>query len=371
MNEYTSAHAERQKKLLEKEGLTIIKKRQEILRKILQGETNMRRLLNLPHAKYESTCYINGFYDILTWKGGKYEYFLLPIIGGMAGFAYLKFKMAKPPFMVYWGNSPKYLLKELSEIIGYEQEIIEGRSWKTTSQKIKESIDKGEPVLAGALDMYYLHYYPDLYNKIHVPIHYVLVVGYDDEKEEFYLHDCSYDQVQEVTYTYLMKSLDVRVPGMSKKNTLRIFKLPGKLPSEVEIVEKGLEHKAERMLKPPISMIGIPAMRKLAKEISSWNSKECFKHMAAYAGMSPPLIPEDLRECNGLRFEQAKLLEKLGNKYNKKEWVETGGLFDKSGGLIIELCKNAVKYDGKKCNEILKKIADVEEEAYQIIKRSI
>jgi hypothetical protein len=326
----------------------------------------MKRLLSLPHVKHESTCYINGLYDILTWKGGKYEYFLLPIIGGMAGFAYLKFKMAKPPLMVYWGNSPKYLLKELSEVVGYKQEIIEGKSWKTVFKKIKETIDKGEPVVAGALDMYYLHYYLELYKKIHVPIHYILIIGYDDEKEKFYIHDCSYAQIHKVTYTDLMKSLDVKVPGMSRKNTIRIFKLPVRLPSELEVAEKGLRYKAKKMLKPLVSMIGIPAMRKLAREIISWNSKECFNHMVAYAGMSPPLIPEDLRECNGLRFEQATLLEKLGNKYNKTEWVDTGVLFKKSGDSIIELCRNAVKYDGRKCSELLTKIADVEE-AYQII----
>ncbi len=305
---------------------------------------------------------------MLIWKGGKYEYFLLPTIGGMAGFAYLKFKMAKPPLMVYWGNSPKYLLQELSEIIGYEQETCESRSWKTIFQKIKESIDKGEPILAGALDMFYLPYYSDLYNKIHVPIHYVLVVGYDDEKGKFYLHDCSYTQLQEVSYTDLMKALNVKVPGMSKKNTIRIFKIPDKLPSELEVAEKGLKLKAERMLTPPISMIGIPAMHKLAQDIVIWDNKECFNHMVAYAGMTPPLIPDDLKECNGLRFEQGKILEKLGRKYDKANWVEAGKIFDKSAKLIIDLCKSAVKYDGKKCGEILMRIAELEEKAYQVIK---
>jgi hypothetical protein len=327
----------------------------------------MKSLLRLPHARHEATCYVNGLYDILTWKGGKYEYFLLPIIGGMAGFAYLKFKIAKPPLMVYWGNNPKYLLNELSEIVGYQHEIIEGRSWKTVVQKIKESIEKGEPVMAGALDMYYLHYYPELYKKVHVPTHYILIIGYDDEKEKFHLHDCSYDQMQEVTYPDLMRALDVHVSGMSKRNTIRFFKLPAKLPSELEIAEKGLDRKAHRMLNPPVSMIGIPAMRKLAKEIIGWNNEDCFNHMVAYAGMSPPLIPKDLKECNGLRFEQGQLLKNLGNKYNKTEWIEAGGLFKKSGEFIIEFCKNAVKYDGKKCSEILTRIADVEEEAYRAI----
>ncbi|MEW6607779.1 MAG: hypothetical protein AB1414_10075 [bacterium] len=59
-------------------------------------------------------------------------------------------------------------------------------------------------------------------------------------------------------------------------------------------------------------------------------------------------------------------MKKLGNKYNEPGWVEAGGLFKESGESIIKLCKNAVKHDGKKCSEILMKIADVEEEAYQI-----
>ena len=59
--------------------------------------------------------------------------------------------------------------------------MIEGRSFKFTFSRLKAFIDEGSPVVAGALDMYYLHYYSDLYEKQHVPIHYVLVVGYDDE----------------------------------------------------------------------------------------------------------------------------------------------------------------------------------------------
>jgi len=66
-------------------------------------------MINLPHEVHEPTCYVNGLFDVLIWKGAKYDYFLLPVAGGMASFAYLKFKMATHPCMVYWGNSPKIL----------------------------------------------------------------------------------------------------------------------------------------------------------------------------------------------------------------------------------------------------------------------
>lgn len=324
----------------------------------------MAKLIKIPHEVHESTCYVNGLFDVLMWKGARYDYFLLPVIGGMASFAYLKFKMVKPPCMVYWGNSPKCLLNDLGEIIGFTQLISEGKSFRNEFPKMKEYLDKDEPVMVGALDMYYLHYYPELYRKEHVPIHYLLMVGYDDEKQVVYVHDCSIGGVQQIPYTEFEKSLDVNVPGMSKKNTYRIFTVSQRMPVELEIAEKGFAYKAGRMLKPPVSMFGIPAMRKLAREIVSWTDKDCFRHMVAYAGPMPPLIAPDLSHNDGLRFEQARVFGELGQKYQRKEWNHASILFRKSGELILKLCERALEYDGGGCSGFLEKIADTEEEAY-------
>jgi hypothetical protein len=287
----------------------------------------------------------------------------------MASFAYLKFKMAKPPCMVYWGNNPKYLLQDLSEIIGFTQIISEGKSFKNEFPKIKIYIDNDEPVMVGALDMYYLHYYPELYKKERIPIHYLLVTGYDEEKQVVYVHDCSFDGPQQIPFAEFEASLNVNVPGISRKNTYRIFGLPQKMPSELEVAGKGLAYKAERMLKPPVSMLGIPAMRKLAKEIITWEDKSCYNHMVAYAGLTPPLIAEDLSHNDGLRFEQARLLKALGQKYHNTEWSKASNLFTKSGELIIKLCEKALDYEGSACSQLLGRIADVEEEAYRYLNR--
>ncbi|MGA8848283.1 MAG: BtrH N-terminal domain-containing protein [Dehalococcoidia bacterium] len=327
----------------------------------------MSKLIRIPHKVHESTCYVNGLFDVLTWKGAKYDYFLLPIIGGMASFTYLKFKMAKPPCMVYWGNNPKYLLQDLSEIIGFTQIISEGKSFKNEFPKIKIYLDNDEPVMVGALDMYYLHYYPELYKKEHIPIHYLLVIGYDDEKHVVYVHDCSFDGLQQIPFVEFEASLNVNVPGMSRRNTYRIFRLPQKMSSELEVAEKGLVHKAGRMLKPPTSMLGIPAMRKLAQEITTWEDKACYNHMVAYAGLTPPLIAEDLSHNDGLRFEQARVLKALGQKYHNTEWNKASNLFTKSGELIIKLCEKALIYEGNTCSKLLDRIADIEEEAYRYL----
>jgi hypothetical protein len=239
----------------------------------------MKKLLTLPHRTCESTCYANGLEDILTWKGAEYSDFLLPVVGGMASFAYLRFKRADPPCMVYWGANTEYLMKDLANIIGFKEIVIEGKTFKNTFSRLKESIDNGQPVVAGALDMHYLHYYPGIYQKQHTPIHHVLVVGYDDQEQVVCVHDCSCKGVQKVSYEEFEKSLNVKVPGMSKKNTIRTFALPRKLPSEFDVAKKGFSYKAQRFLKPPVRLFGIPAMRKLADEIFDWDNKNCFEHM--------------------------------------------------------------------------------------------
>jgi len=119
-----------------------------------------------------------------------------------------------------------------------------------------------------------------------------------------------------------------------------------------------------------VSMFGIPAMRKLAKEIVSWANADCFRHMVAYAGLTPPLIAEDLSHNDGLRFEQARVFGDFGKRYERKEWNDASILFRKSGELIVKLCERALEYDGRGCSVILGEIADIEEEAYTALLKS-
>jgi hypothetical protein len=328
---------------------------------------DLKKLHILPHRICESTCYVNGLEDLLAWKGADYIDFLLSVVGGMAGFAYLRFKKADPPCMVYWGANPKYLMKDLSQVIGFKETMIEGKTFKNTFSKLKAFVDNGQPVVAGALDMYYLHYYPELYKKQHVPIHYVLVVGYDDEEQVVFLHDCSYKNVQKLSYDEFEKSLNINIPGMSKKNTIRAFTLFLKIPSEFEVAKKGFSYKAERFLHPPVKLFGIPAIRKLAEDIVDWDNQKCFEYMVTYA-TTPPLLPETFENSHGMRFWQADVLKTLGNKYNVGKWTEASKLFRRSGEEIIELCKAALKQDKHTISNMLMEIADIEERAYGLIR---
>jgi hypothetical protein len=326
----------------------------------------IRVLIDLPHRVCESTCFSNGLEDLVAWRGADYMPYLLPVLGGASGFAYLNFKRASPPCMVYWGPNTKYFMRDLAGLIGFQETVLEGRSFSFMFERLKHSIEGGQPVIAGALDMYYLPYYRTLYGKLHVPIHYVLVVGYSDEEQQVYVHDCTHRGVQKIPYTEFEKSLNVNVPGMSKKNTIRMIDFSGKLPSELEIAQKGFASKAERFLKPPVAMFGVTAMRKLSKEILAWDNRACFEHMVTYATV-PPHIPKTFEQSHGLRFWQAQVLEQLGKKYSKEKWVEAAEKFRQSGEVIKQLCASALAMDKQAVSADLLRVASYEEAGYLLI----
>jgi hypothetical protein len=327
----------------------------------------VKRLINLPHAVNESTCYVNGLYDVLTWKGAEYSYFLLPVIGGMSSFTYLKFKLAKPPAMVYWGPRAQDLMECLADIVGFFRCSSEGKSFKAEFLRIKSYLDVRMPVMAGALDMYYLPYYKDIYRKEHIPIHYVLLVGYDDNKELLYVHDCTYEGIQQISYANFELAMNVSTPGLSKKNSYRVFAVASPLPSELKVAQKGFAYKAGRMLRPPVKLFGIPAMHKLATDIVTWTDRGCFDHMVAYAGMTPPLIDKELKNNDAMRFRQEDLIREMGTKYSNDKWLQAADLFHDSGELIKTLSKQGLERDGAACSGTLVKIADIEEKAYRLL----
>jgi uncharacterized protein YvpB len=68
---------------------------------------------------------------------------------------------------------------------------------------VKKEIDKGNPVIVGPLDMFHLEYRSDLFHKKHTFAHFVLVVGYDDGREDVYIYDCDLHGRQKLSYKNL------------------------------------------------------------------------------------------------------------------------------------------------------------------------
>jgi hypothetical protein len=340
----------------------------------------MKNIINIPHSVCKYTCMVNGIGDVYRFKTGQsFSDEFLMAASGMAGFAYIKNKQAEPPFMVFWGQSIKNQYKNLEHILGLKIKISEGKSFNFSLKLLKEEVNKRNPVVIGPLDMFYLEYHP-FFKKNHAFPHFVLVVGYDDNDGKIFLYDCDLPDLQRLDYKNLKTAWEKDAPGYLKKNTVISFLVPDNPLSFEESVKTGLLAKADQMLNPPITNLGIPGIRKLASEFADWEKflgKDDYRHslesIAKFAN-SPPTLSMDYNDFTGKRKDLSRLLQELASAIDEKSLINISENFSTSGKLIREVSLIILEWlEGKSDRrkfipQLLMKIADIEEEAYGAIR---
>lgn len=261
----------------------------------------MTHWLEIPHRRAHGMCPVNGIRDLVHWRAGRdWSNEFLHGLGQGGGFAYLRFKSADPPRQVYWGIAGPRQHQYLAELFGAAgYTAIDNRSWKFSWNKAREAVDAETPPVLGPLDMFHLHFYEGLYHKRHIPIHYLLLVGYDDEQA--YVHDTDKDEVQAVPLDELQLAWDVNVPGLGKRNRLAILDIPSSIPPDDALIRKSIADECQTMLHPPVSMVGIPAMKKVAREIARWTEElgedvaaKCLLQVREYLNSPPDLEGDHL-----------------------------------------------------------------------------
>jgi hypothetical protein len=229
----------------------------------------MEHLMNIPHRKAQGLCPVNGIRDLIQWRTGRdWSNEFLYGLGQGGGFVYLRFNFANPPRQVYWGSAGPKQHKYLAELLDANYNEIENRSFKYTWSKVQEAVKAGTPPIIGPLDMFHLHFYEGIYHQRHIPIHYLLLVGLDELNA--YVHDTGLEEVQTVPLAELALAWDINVPGLGKRNRLVTLNIPTEIANTETLIRKSIRDECQLMLKPPVSMLGIPAMEKLAREITTW-----------------------------------------------------------------------------------------------------
>ncbi len=345
------------------------------------------KLISLPHRVCGLTCMINGVEDLYERETGtRLPERLLFFLSGMAGFVYVRNRNAPTPRMVFWGMQiAKYQYAALADVVGFTWQMVENRGFSFTLNRAKEAIDHGVPPLLGALDMYHLPYYEKFYHNFHVPIHHVLMAGYDDERQAALVLDCDRADVQTIPYADLAKAWDVTIPGMGKKNTFYTFAFDEQVADVETITRKGLAKQAAAMLDAPVSMLGLKGMRKLARELPAWteelNAKQLdisLRHLAEFTGY-PPIPPNRLSGYEapdnhaGGRDVFADLLRRLAEMYRMPAWAEAATLFEQSGEKLVALTNAVVDFLLNQTGALqpvaarLTEIADLEEAGFRVI----
>lgn len=260
----------------------------------------MSYLTAIPHRKARGMCPVNGIRNLVHWRTGRdWSNEFVYGLGQGGGFAYLRFNAADPPRQVYWGIAGPRQHKYLAELLGTGYTAIENRTFKFSWSKAREAVDAGLAPVLGPLDMFHLHFYEEIYHQRHIPIHYLLLVGYDEENA--YVHDTDQDEVQTLPLDELQAAWDVNVPGLGKRNRLAILDVPRELPPTHELIQKSIADQCQAMLHPPVSMMGIPAMKKVAREIAGWpeelgekKAAACLRQVREFLNSPPDLEGDHL-----------------------------------------------------------------------------
>lgn len=315
----------------------------------------MKKIIDIKHHFDDYECMWNGIEDIYMNKTGE----CLPsnfffTLAGLGSFCYLKTQKSELKRMIALGDGrTKKMYEFLSPIVGFEYKHHEYKSFEKALKKAKSEIDSGYPVVLGALDMFYLPYFENIYQKEHIPFHYILMVGYDDKKQSIYLYDCGRLELISLPYEMLEKAINCNCPGLSKENTVCTIRMNEKR-NKIQIAKDALSIKKRSFLNPEVGFLGYKGFQKFINELPTLREDigkdeydKILKNMVMFFG-DVPTIPNKIKGIN------------------KPDSVEFKGRFDKMGDLLMYLgeemkddsyTKSSIHF--YKCGELISKISNI------------
>ncbi len=346
-----------------------------------------KRLIEIKHHLCDGCCMWSGIEDIYVTKSGEDVpeafFFALSSYGENV---YLKFHdLTRPVMLNVCDGRTRKTYEKIKDEIGLQYKISEGRTLEYAFKSVKSEIDNGCPVILGPLDMYHLPYLK-MYHKDHIPMHYVLMAGYDDEC--IYLYDCGRKDIQTLSYEELRRAWQIEKNAVGYKNGFIRFSLPDNLPSVFELAKTCFKRKAQEQLRKKPEFVGVSAIRKIAFDFPKWKeemSQDVFKNaligLTEFLGMVPKVpnrILGILSEAEDIRYKGncdrlGNVLVLLGDKYKCEDWVDAGCLFMQSGEVFEKIISYIVSYlcYGNDTLEFIPKlfleIADLEESAYKLL----
>ena len=319
----------------------------------------MRNIIELKHHLDDYECMWNGIEDIYINKTGESlpnSFFFL--LSGFGSFCYLKTEKADLKRIVALGDGrTKKMYEFLAPIVGFQYKHHEYKSFEKALVKAKSEIDLGFPVVLGAIDMFYLPYFEKLYQKEHIPFHYILMVGYDDDKQIIYIYDCGREEIQSLSYENLKNAMNCSYPGLSKENTICTIRMVEKR-DKIEIAKNALARKKDLFLYPKAGFLGFKGFLKFINELPNWKKEltkveydKILTNMVEFFG-TVPTIPNavkgiekpDFIEFKGGFDKMSRMLRFLGDETKEDYWERSAAFFDEGAEVIEKISHIIIEY---------------------------
>ncbi len=326
----------------------------------------MNHMLTIPHRVAHGLCIVNGIRDLIHWRANRdWSNEFVYGLGEGCSFTYIRVKNAKPPRQVYWGIAIPRLHEYLADLLGVKYTIVDNRTFKFAWNEAREAVKASMAPMLGPLDMYYLPYFKRIYHTRHIPIHIVLLVGYDDQNA--YIHDTDRDCTQMIPLDELELAWNVNVPGMGKKNRLVTFQIPNELAPNDVLIHQSITGMCQRMLHPPVNMLGIPGMKKLAQEIVRWpevlgeeRTAASLKQVYEYLNSPPDITGNHLTATRDLYIAFLKEASPMAGLDFTNPIVN----LQESARIIPELAYAIQRGNLEEAADHIRQVAEVETKAY-------
>lgn len=263
-------------------------------------------------------CITNSLKQIFTYHGCPMTEEM--IFGLASGLSFLYLNQSASP-MISGRTKVFEFEKKLADRLNIAIQCKSGKNYTRILNKTKQMIDAGSPVLI-YVDMPYLSYL-GMNENSHFGGHAVVVYGYDDETQKFWVSDRdNHDYPIRVPYGEISSDfhlVDYIELEQARSSTCRPFPANNKYLTfdftdfrevDKKLIQEAIKETCESMLNPPAQLLGINGIKKFSKEILKWKQ----------------FSPEKLRLAGTTNYFQIS-----------KDGGTGGGIFRKMyGGFLIE-----------------------------------
>lgn len=324
--------------------------------------------------KQSAHCENGVISNLMNHQGVKVSEPLVFGIGAGLFFVYLPFlKVNFAPGFSY-RPMPGYIFRRFAKQLGIKV-IHQKFSSTTEAQKIlDQKLQEGIPV-GLQVGVYNLTYFPDEY-RFHFNAHNLVVYG--KENERYLISDPVMDDVTSLTEKELEKVRFAQGALPPKGHLYYLESVPTQYDWE-KAIKKGIKKTCNDML-APVPIIGVNAMKWVAKSIKKWPKKIGVKKTNHYLGQLIRMQEEIGTGGGGFRFIYAAFLEEASQILNNpklkelsKEMTEIGDEWRDFALNISRVYKNRSDKDNvyEKLSDQLMGLSEREKKFFRELKKSI
>lgn len=216
------------------------------------------------------------------------------IFGIGSGLSFLYINLASSP-MISGRIKTFEFESKLSKRLNVKIQCKSTKRYDKAFEKTKFLIREGQPVLV-YVDMPYLQYL-NLDEDNHFGGHAIIIFGFDDEKQKFYVSDrdnSDYsirtpkglisEDFHLVDYQQIEKARSSNYRPFPANNKWIEFDFKSTQPVTAEIIIEAVKETCDTMLNPPAKLLGVNGINKFSNEVLKWNKFE--SHKVKLAGIT-------------------------------------------------------------------------------------